>query len=56
MKNRFVVTTCRFHTKEKNKLLIMGWFWENQVNDNRISIVLGKKSCLYGRRKRCGYR
>ncbi len=43
MKNRFVVTACRFHVKEENKLLIMGWFWENQPNGNRISITLDKK-------------
>lgn len=47
MKNRFVVTACRFHTKEKNKVLIMGWFWENQINDNRLSVILDKKKLTF---------
>ena len=29
MENQFNVTICRFHTKAKNKLLIIGWFNQN---------------------------
>ncbi|CUX33733.1 glycosyltransferase family 2 protein [Clostridium sp. C105KSO13] len=47
MKNKFVVTACRFHTKEKNKILIMGWFWENQMNDNHISILLDQRKLSF---------
>lgn len=43
MKNRFAVTACRFHAKHKNKLLIMGWFWNNLKNDNKLYVLLDKK-------------
>lgn len=44
MKNRFVVTVCRFHVKEENKLLISGWFWENQIKEQKLFVMLDKKS------------
>mgnify|MGYP000862956993 CR=1 FL=1 len=47
MKNRFVVTVCRLHVKDKNKLLIMGWFWENQMSDNRLTVLLDKKELSF---------
>lgn len=43
MKNKFIVTSCRFHTKEKNKLVITGWFQENQQGENKLLVCLDKK-------------
>ena len=31
MKNKFIATTYRFHTKDKNKFLVNGWFRENTI-------------------------
>nr|WP_288860002.1 glycosyltransferase family 2 protein [uncultured Faecalicatena sp.] len=47
MKNKFVVTACRFHAKEKDQLVITGWFWKNDIEDNKIVIVLDNKKLSY---------
>lgn len=47
MKNKFVVTACRFHAKEKDKLVITGWFWKNDIDDNKIVVVLDNKKLSY---------
>ena len=40
MKNSFYVTACRFHTKIKNKLLIIGYFSNNIMEGNCPVIML----------------
>ena len=36
MKNNFVVSACRFHTKDNKKLLVAGYFEEDAIGDNQI--------------------
>lgn len=43
MENKFFVTTCRFHTKLKNKLLIIGWFYYNGIKNNELLVCLDRK-------------
>lgn len=43
MENKFLVTTCRFHTKKKNKLLIIGWFYQNEIRENQLLVCMDKK-------------
>lgn len=43
MENAFYIIACRFHVKEKNKLLITGYFEENKPQSNRIIILLDGK-------------
>lgn len=43
MENQFNVTICRFHTKVKNKLLIIGWFCENEIGENQLLVCLDRK-------------
>ena len=40
MKNEFYVTACRFHVKDRNKLLIQGWFQDNEFGKNVLSVYL----------------
>lgn len=51
MENKFFVTTCRFHTKVKNKLLIIGWFYQNGVRQNELLVCLDKKKLLFTMKK-----
>ena len=50
MENQFCATICRFHTKAENKLLIIGWFSQNGINENQLLVCLDKKkdSVHYG--------
>ena len=43
MTNKFKVSTLRFHTKEKNKLLVIGYFNENIIGENKLLVKLGHK-------------
>ena len=43
MKNKFIATTYRFHTKDKNKFLVIGWFRENTIGNNELRVCLDKK-------------
>lgn len=43
MENQFTVTICRFHTKVKNKLLIIGWFEQSKIGKNQLLVCLDKK-------------
>ena len=47
MKNSFYVTACRFHTKEKNKLLIIGYFRNNVMEGNCPVIMLDDVELSY---------
>lgn len=47
MKNEFYVTACRFHVKDRNKLLIQGWFQENEPGENRIRIYMDETELQY---------
>ena len=47
MKNSFYVTAYRFHTKEKDKLLIIGYFQNNVMEGNCPVIMLGEKELSY---------
>lgn len=38
MENAFYIATCRFHVKEKDRLLITGYFLDNRPDGNRIEI------------------
>lgn len=44
MSNNFIVSTCRFHTKEKDKLLIIGYFDENDIGENQLTVQLDQVS------------
>lgn len=44
MNNNFIVTTCRFHTKEMDKLLVVGYFDENSMGENEIFAQLDKRN------------
>ena len=43
MENKFFVTTCRFHTIVRNKLLIIGWFYQNGIRENQLLVCLDRK-------------
>lgn len=45
MKNKFFVTSCRFHVNNKRKLLVTGYFRRNQMGKNKLIILLGQE-CL----------
>lgn len=51
MDNKFYVTTCRFHTKVKNKLLVIGWFYQNGVRDNELLVCLDRKKLPFTMKK-----
>ena len=52
MKNKFIATTYRFHTKDKNKFLVIGWFRENTIGNNELRVCLDKKGPFYNGRER----
>lgn len=43
MENTFFVTGCRFHTKEENTLLVTGYFRNNEMRKNRLTVLLDEK-------------
>ncbi len=43
MDNCFIVTGCRFHTKEKNKLLVIGHFEKNVIGENKLLVQLDQQ-------------
>ncbi|SHK15612.1 glycosyltransferase family 2 protein [Hespellia stercorisuis] len=43
MDNKFVVTNCRFHTKDDNTLLIQGWFEKNDIGETKVLVCFDKK-------------
>lgn len=47
MENAFYIATCRFHVKEKDRLLITGYFLDNRPDGNRIEIRLDGKELFY---------
>ena len=47
MENAFYIATCRFHVKEKDRLLITGYFLDNRPDGNRIEIRLDGKKLFY---------
>lgn len=47
MKNKFYVTACRFHTKEENKLLVTGWFHQNEIGENQLLVCMDKKKLRF---------
>lgn len=47
MENKFCVTNCRFHVRDSKKLLVQGWFTDNEMGDNKILICLDKKKLKY---------
>ena len=36
MENAFYIAACRFHVKEKDRLLITGYFLDNRPDGNRM--------------------
>ena len=54
MDNKFIVLTCRFHTKKENKLYIAGYFEENNIGENKISFYLDTRElyCKIEEKKR----
>lgn len=40
MSNNFTVSTCRFHTKEKDRLLIVGYFDNDDIDKNHFDVQL----------------
>ena len=43
MRNRFFVTSCRFHVNDKYQFLITGYFRENQIGKTNLIALIGKK-------------
>lgn len=54
MNNNFIISACRFHTKEKDKLLVVGYFEENLIAENKLSVRLDSKdvACLLEEKER----
>ncbi len=44
MKNEFYVTAYRFHVKDRNTLLIQGWFAENEMGNQLVASIDDEKS------------
>ena len=47
MKNEFYVTAYRFHVKDRNTLLIQGWFQENEIGDNQLVVNMDGENLDY---------
>lgn len=47
MNNRFIITICRPHTKEKDKVLAIGHFEENSIGANKLSVRLDQRELSY---------
>lgn len=47
MNNKFKVTVCRFHTKQKDRLLIVGSFEEDVIGDNQLSLQLDSQEVSF---------
>lgn len=47
MNNNFRITICRFHTKEKDKLLVAGYFEEDDIGKNKISVQFDGKDVSF---------
>ena len=47
MSNKFVVSTYRFHTKDKNKLLVIGHFLDDEIGNNELKIKLDKEEISF---------
>ena len=47
MENNFVTSGCRFHTKEANKLVIVGFFEKNEMDNNKLIVQLDGKDLPY---------
>lgn len=47
MKNEFYVTAYRFHAKDRNTLLIQGWFQENEIGDNQLVVNMDGENLDY---------
>lgn len=46
MENAFYIVACRFHVREKDRLLITGYFLENRPDGNRIEIRWMVRKCF----------
>lgn len=44
MSNNFTVSTCRFHTKEKDRLLIVGYFDNDDIDKNHFDVQLDQET------------
>lgn len=44
MSNNFIVSTSRFHTKEKDRLLVIGYFDDNDIGENQFNVQLDKET------------
>lgn len=47
MKNEFYVTAYRFHVKDRNTLLIQGWFAENEMGENQLVASIDDEKLVY---------
>ena len=47
MKNSFFIMTCRFHSKDKNQLLVKGYFSNNEMDDSHPVIELDTEELDY---------
>lgn len=47
MKNEFYVTAYRFHVKDRNTLLIQGWFAENEMGENQLVARIDDEKLVY---------
>lgn len=47
MGNAFYIVACRFHAKEKNRLLITGYFQDNKTDGNQIDVYLDDRKLFY---------
>ena len=54
MNNNFIISAYRFHTKEKNKLLIVCYFEEDLIGENKLAVQLDQKNieCFWEEKER----
>ena len=43
MENKFLVSACRFHTKNDQKIVVIGTFQKNLIGDQQVTATIDKK-------------
>ena len=53
MENKFLVSACRFHTKNDQKIVVIGTFQKNLIGDQQVTATIDKKklSCTLEERE-----
>ena len=43
MENKFLVSVCRFHTNDNQKVVVIGTFQKNLIGEQKLTAVMDKK-------------